>query len=385
MDGGRDQTRTGARRILFLGADAEYMFKFRANLMVAAQQRGWDVHVAAARLYDFDVAKFAAIGVSFTPWNVAKAGINPLRDAGSLMQLRAILARLKPDVLFAHTIKPVIYGGLLAAAAGVPRRVAMIPGLGHTFMPPKSLANRLSGAVARLGYRAALARDHMIIFHNPDDMADMRRAGVLAPDAPAARVYGSGVDMAHFAAQPFPPGPPRFLMLARLLREKGVFEFIAAARMVRQALPQARFALVGAPDANPSAASAAEIAAWRAEGIVDIPGPTTDPRPDFAACHVFVLPSWREGTPRTNLEAMAIGRAIITTDAPGCRETVRHGVNGLLTPVQDAKALAAAMIELGGDLERAKTMGAAGLAWCRETFELAAVTEATINLVLGEA
>jgi glycosyltransferase involved in cell wall biosynthesis len=380
-----DPGKAGGRRILFLGADAEYMFKFRANLMRAAQARGLDVHVAAAPLYEFDVAKFAAIGVTFTPWNVAKAGINPLRDAGSLLQLRAILARLRPDILFAHTIKPVIYGGLLAAMAGVPRRVAMIPGLGHTFMPPKSLANQFSGAVARLGYRAALARDHMIIFHNPDDMADMRRAGVLAPDAPAARVYGSGVDMAHFAAAPFPAGPPRFLMLARLLREKGVFEFVEAARIVRKALPQARFALVGAPDANPSAARPAEIAAWREEGIVDIPGPTRDPRPDFAACHVFVLPSWREGTPRTNLEAMATGRAIITTDVPGCRETVRHGVNGLLVPAQDPAALAAAMISLGGDLDRAQAMGAAGLAWCRETFELGAVTRATIDLVLGEA
>jgi glycosyltransferase involved in cell wall biosynthesis len=384
MVGAAGQTKASGRRILFLGADAEYMFKFRANLMVAAQARGWDVHVAAARLYDFDVAKFAAMSVTFTLWDVAKAGINPLRDAGSLLQLRAILARLKPDILFAHTIKPVIYGGLLAAAAGVPRRVAMIPGLGHTFMPPKSLANRLSGAVARAGYRAALARDHMIIFHNPDDMADMRRAGVLAAGAPAARVYGSGVDMAHFAAQPFPDGPPRFLMLARLLREKGVFEFIEAARIVRRALPRARFALVGAPDANPSAASAAEIAAWRAEGIVDVPGPTSDPRPDFASSHVFVLPSWREGTPRTNLEAMAIGRAIVTTDAPGCRETVRHGVNGLLVPARNPRALAAAMIELGSDLARAKAMGEAGLAWCRQTFELGAVTQATIDLVLGE-
>ncbi len=371
------------QRVLFVGADAAYTYAFRRNLMQALQAQGHEVSVAASPLGDFDPALFQDMGVAFLPWNVAKAGLNPLADLGALAKLRAIIAKLRPNILFVHTIKPVIYGAVVGWLTGVDRRVAMIPGLGHTFMPPKSLPHRVARFVARQGYRFALARAHTVIFHNDDDIAEMRALGVLRGRADARRVYGSGVDMDHFAAAPPPEGPAHFLMVARLLQEKGVREFVDAARRVRAVLPEVRFSLVGAPDANPSAVTAEELAAWGAEGVVELVGRVGDPRPYFAACSVFVLPSWREGTPRTNLEAMACGRAIITTDAPGCRETVRPGVNGLLVPVRDPGALAKAMLMLAKDPDRVRAMGHAGRAFCAEHFELGKVTRETVAMILG--
>ena len=371
---------------LFLGADAGYVYRFRRNLMAALQVRGYRVTVAAALLDGFDTARFAEMGVAFEPWHVEKAGLHPLRDLAALVALARILRRYRPALLFTHTIKPVIYGGVLGWVLRVPRRVAMIPGLGHAFLPPETARQRLTGVFARYGYQFVLPRMHCTIFQNEDDIADLRRLGVLTPTTPVARVHGSGVDTAHFCPTPLPGGPPTFLMVARLLREKGVYEFVEAARRVRQVLPDARFVLVGAADANPSAVLADTLAGWRAEGVVEVRGRLEDPRPAYAEAHVFVLPSYyREGTPRTNLEAMATGRAVITTDAPGCRETVRPGETGLLVPTQDAAALAEAMAELGRDLERAREMGIAGRALCEERYVLEVVTGHTVRLLLGES
>jgi len=369
---------------LFLGADAEYAYRFRGNLMAACVADGYRVVVAATPLADFESARFGELGAVFEPWWVEKAGLDPLRDLRALRQLVGILRRHRPDVLFTHTIKPVIYGGVLGWALGLRRRVAMIPGLGHTFMPAETLRQRVAALFARYGYRFVFGRVDRVIFHNDDDIADLHALGVLPQTAPVARVYGSGVDMRHYREAPFPAGPPTFVMVARLLREKGVYEFVEAARQVRQALPHARFVLVGAADANPSAVPAEELARWEAEGVVEVRGRLADTRPAYAESHVFVLPSYREGTPRTNLEAMSTGRAVITTDVPGCRETVRHDETGLLVPARDAAALAAAMTALGRDLERARRMGAAGRAFCKERYALDLVTRHTVGLVLGK-
>lgn len=372
------------RTILFLGADAEYAFKFRKGLMEAFRDRHYRVVVAATPLGDFDTGRFASLGVEFIPWRIGKASLDPVKDLGALFALYRILSSIQPDILFVHTIKPVIYGGILGYARRVPRRVAMIPGLGHAFMPPKGLRHRIAAIVAHLGYRAALGPMAVSIFHNPDDIADMRRAGALPPGARTARVHGSGVDMTHFRRAPLPSGPCTFLFVGRLLREKGIHEFVEAARNVRKHLPTARFIVVGGRDTNPSALTDAELDHWRGEGIVEFRGSISDPRDAFAECHIFVLPSFREGTPRTNLEAMATGRAIITTDVPGCRQTVRDGVNGILVPPADPIALAQAMIRLGTDPALVMRMGDAGYDLCRERFELGKVTAETMALIAGD-
>lgn len=371
------------KTILFVGADAAYLLNFRGPLMQWFRARGWRVVAVAAPLDGFDPAGFAAAGIAFRNWPLKKAALDPVADLGPVLALWRILKAERPDVVFAHTIKPVIYGLTLAWLAGVPRRTAMIPGLGYAFTSGGGLKRAVVRMIGRIGYRFALARAHRVLFQNPDDRQALADLGALPTRTPTTLVNGSGVDMDHYASRPEPSGPTTFVMVARLLRDKGVIEFVEAARIVRRSIPDARFLLVGGTDSNPAAIPQAEIDGWAAEGLIEAPGKVADPRDAYAEGHVFVLPSYREGTPRTNLEAMAMGRPVITTDAPGCRETVRDGVTGLLVPVADAPALAEAMLALARDPDRARRMGQAGLEMCRDRFELSAVTEATGRAIEG--
>ena len=360
------------------------MVAFRSGLFRNFQERGYRVVVIATPLTGFDPASLKAMGVEFVPWGLKKAGLNPLGEVEPVLSLWRALRRLKPKIVFAHTIKPVIYTMTAAALAGVGRRVAMIPGLGYSFTGVVGVKRRVIAGAAWLGYRVSLSFAHMVIFHNADDRAELRAVGALPASTPSGLVNGSGVDMAHFGAAPLPEGPTTFLLVARLLRDKGVYEFIEAARAVKAALPRTRFVLVGSADSNPTAISERVVRGWVAEGLIEAPGHLADPRAAYADCHVFVLPSYREGTPRTNLEAMATARAVITTDVPGCRETVVDGLNGLLVPPRDAEALARAMLSLAGDRDGVRRMGEAGRRLCGEKYELGAVARATTSLMISD-
>lgn len=253
-----------------------------------------------------------------------------------------------------YTIKPVIYGTLAGWLARVPRRYALVTGLGYAFTGSRK--GMLTGFIQRL-YCLALARAHKVFFQNPDDQALFRDAGILPAGKPTVVVNGSGVDVAAFEEQALPEGPPTFLMIGRLLGDKGVREYAEAAERVRSLHPEARFGLVGWIDENPDAIAQDELDAWIANGTVEFYGRLADVRPPIAACTVYVLPSYREGTPRTVLEAMAMGRPIITTDAPGCRETVVDGDNGFLVPVQSVDALVDAMLKFIEEPSLAQRMG----------------------------
>jgi glycosyltransferase involved in cell wall biosynthesis len=250
---------------------------------------------------------------------------------------------LEAKGLVGYTIKPVIYGSLAAWLSGVPQRFALVTGLGYAFQG-EGQRGRLKALVQRL-YALALAQAHQVFFQNPDDEALFRQRGILAAGTPSCVVNGSGVDVASYTVAPLPPGPPRFLLIARLLGDKGVREYAQAARRIRAAHPGVQCALVGWIDSNPNAIAQHELDAWVAEGSIEFLGRLADVRPAIADCSVYVLPSYREGTPRTVLEAMAMGRAIITTDAPGCRETVVDGDNGCLVPVKSVDALEQAMLK----------------------------------------
>jgi len=369
---------------LFVGADAKYMVNFRGEVMRCVQERGYKVVVLATALGDFDPTALEACGIEFIAWNLNKSALNPVADFDPILRLFKVLRRTKPKLVFAHTIKPVIYTMIAAALAGVSRRVAMIPGLGYSFIGVSGVRHRLVAAAAWVGYRTALSFAHMAIFHNADDLAELRDAGALPAKTPTGLVNGSGVDMAHFAAAPLPDGPTTFLLVARLLKDKGVCEFVEAARTVKAVRPETRFVLVGAADTNPSAIPEQTVRDWVAEGLIEAPGHLRDPRQAYADCHVFVLPSYREGTPRTNLEAMATGRAVITTDAPGCRETVVQELNGLLVPPRNADALAQAMLALAQDPARVREMGEAGRRLCDERYELRTVARATTSLMIND-
>jgi glycosyltransferase involved in cell wall biosynthesis len=261
----------------------------------------------------------------------------------ALATLVVLARRVRPDVCLAYTIKPVIWGLLAAGLAGVRRRVALITGLGYAFTGEARGKRALVQWVARWLYARALRRATLVFFQNPDDRDDFVKLGLVAQSVPMVVLRGSGVDVEAFTPAALPDGPVQFLLIARLLGDKGIREYARAAAIVRQRHPEARFHLVGGLDPNPDALSENEVRGWVAAGDIIWHGALEDVRPAIAASHVYVLPSYREGTPRTVLEAMAMGRPIITTDAPGCRETVRPGVTGFLVPVRDAPSLAEAM------------------------------------------
>ena len=371
------------KHILILSNAARTLIRFRGHLIKELVRRGHRVTTCAAE-EDEEVARILSDwGVEFLPVQLGRTGMNPLADLGALRELVALIRRLRPDVFFGYTIKPVIYGLLAARLCGVPRRIAMITGLGYAFTEGPGAKRRLARIVAKAAYRFALLFADRVIFQNSDDQDFFIKSGLVRGPAQTAVVAGSGVDLSHYAPAPLPDGPVQFLMIARLLHDKGVREFAEAARSVKRKYKDAHFVLVGRYDSNPAAIKATEVNAWIREGLIEHRGELTDVRPEIAACHVYVLPSYREGMPRTVLEALAMGRAIITTDVPGCRETVEDGKNGILVPPRDAVALATAMMRCAGDRTFAAAAGEQSLALARARFDVNAVNAAIVTIIEG--
>jgi glycosyltransferase involved in cell wall biosynthesis len=361
------------RHVVVIGGWAPSLIAFRGPLLAALRAAGHRVTAVAADGDAATTAALAAMGVAFEEVPLARAGLDPRADLRSLWALTAALRRLRPDVVLGYTIKPVIYGGLAGRLARVPRRYALITGLGYVFLGQDRLARRLlARGVAGL-YRAGLGGLDGIFFQNPDDQADLVAAGAVPADVPATIVRGSGVDTDAFAVAPLPGGPIRFLFVGRLLREKGFADFVDMARRVRAEHPEATFSALGWLDPNPASYGQAELDAMLSGGDVRYLGETRDVRPFLADAHVLVLPSYREGTPRSVLEAMSVGRAIITTDVPGCRETIVDGEHGLLVPVRDGAALARAGLMLAGDRAMLARMATAARARAVELYDARAV------------
>lgn len=323
-----------------------------------------------------------ARGIYCETFQLSRGGLNPLQDTKSLLALKALLNRHNPDLLFAYTIKPVIYGGLAARNVGGIRFFPMITGLGYAFAAGGGAKQAFVRAVAMLLYRLALVRAEVVIFQNPDDESLFRDLRLLPNRAPSVCVSGSGVDL-----EAFPPSElssaPRFLMLARLIADKGVREYVEAASLVKRHFPDAVFQLAGGLDPNPTGVKPAEVKLWSEQGIIEYLGEVRPVQPLLASCRFYVLPSYyREGTPRSVLEALATGRPIITTDSPGCRETVIHQKNGLLVPPRDAYALARAMIQLleASDSE-VQDMASASLALARDRFDVNKVNNQLLEVM----
>ncbi|CAN1487005.1 RfaG Glycosyltransferase [Burkholderiaceae bacterium] len=334
-------------RILLIAGLADSLINFRGPLIAALQAKYLDVHVAAPNLPSHSPMRIQLQGMGLTVHHVPMlpTGTNPFADLRTAWALWCLMRQIAPCMVLCYTIKPVIYGTLAAWLAGVPRRFALITGLGYAFLGDGK-RSRLRALVQCL-YGFALGQAQRVFFQNPDDLALFQERGILQPHTPVCVVNGSGVDVTSFAIRPLPDtsltGSVRFLFIGRLLGDKGVREYAQAARLLKRSHPQVQFALVGWIDSNPNAITQDELDGWVREGCIDFLGRVADVRPAIEACSVYVLPSYREGTPRTVLEAMAMGRAIITTDAPGCRETVVHGDNGFLVPAQSVEALSQAM------------------------------------------
>lgn len=373
-----------SRHVLILASSAPGLISFRGSLLAALIGQGCRVTAAAPDIDAGTRAALSALGVEAVEVSTARQGMNPLADLGYFQALRRLFQQLRPDVVLAYTIKPVIWGTLAARAAGVPRVVAMITGLGYAFTPPvqrdwKQGVAHLAGSAL---YRLALPRADYVLFQNPDDRDLFMKRGFTPPVDRVGVIAGSGVDLDHYPPSP-PPAKPSFLMLARLLKAKGIREYAAAVRSLRRRYPEVEFRLAGALDKGPDGISEAELDA-AVEGGVSYLGVLADVRPALAAAAVFVLPSYREGTPRSTLEALATGRAVVTTDAPGCRETVADGVNGFLVPPRDAAALERALERFITEPHLIPAMGEASLDLARETYDVHAVNAQIIAALFDE-
>lgn len=345
-------------KIVVVASLAFSLVNFRGALLAAMVAAGHDV-IACAPEDDADIrAALAKVGVRYHCIPMERASLDVRADLATLHALVRLLRAERPDVLLAYTQKPIVYGGLASRIVKGSRFYAMVSGLGYVFTESGSMRRKLLRFLVSRLYGFAIARARAVFVFNGDDKAEMLRHHIVRRGQEVVQVPGSGVDLASYPCQPLPEGPPVFLLIARLLRDKGLAEYAEAARLVRARHPECRFQLLGPIDPNPSGISLRELNVWRDEGTIDYLGETRDVRPYLARSSVFVLPTWyREGLPRTILEAMATGRAIITTDAPGCRETVIVGENGFLVPVRDAEALAEAASRFAEDPSLADRMG----------------------------
>lgn len=352
-----------APRVLILASHPDSLVRFRGDLIRTLVARGVLVHSAAPNLAQ------SAAGNELRRWgavahelSLQRTGLNPLRDVQSAIELYRLIRLVQPSHLLAYTVKPVIYGLLAARLARTRQTTALITGLGYAFAGERpSLKRRAVQRLLRVLYRSALSGADRIIFQNPDDRALFVHLG-LARAEQCALVDGSGVNADEYGVAPLPQldGPLRFLLVARMIRDKGIAEFVAAGCQLRRTHPGIELHLVGGLDENPEAITRAELDRWVAEGSVVYHGHLTDVRPVIERSHVFVLPSfYREGIPRTILEAMSMGRPVITCNAPGCRETVADGKNGYLVPMRDVEALAAAMLRFIEEPGNIASMGRA--------------------------
>ncbi len=364
-----------------------FVLNFRGKLLESIAHKGYEIHILAPNieLYNEDLTKLTNLGYVVHSVPMQRTGTNPIADAKTLSATYKIMKTIKPDFVLSYTIKPVIYGTLAAWLARVPKRFTLITGLGYAFQQIEG--NNKSSLLQRTAhklYRQALSKAAKVFFQNPDDLKLFIELKLLNSSTPTVIVNGSGVDISNFDVLPFDCDQqgnvkPSFLLIARLLKDKGIIEYIEAARRVKEKYPLAEFNLVGWIDENPAAIEQQQLESWIEEDIINYWGKLNDVRPAIAACSVYVLPSYREGTPRTVLEAMSMGRAVITTDAPGCRETVIPNYNGYLVSIKSVNELADAMCQFIEDPELYEQMGKASRRIVLEKYDVEKVNEHMIS------
>ncbi|UNW10948.1 glycosyltransferase family 4 protein [Acinetobacter indicus] len=338
-------------KFLMISSFLPSVLNFRGKLLEAIQQHGFEIHIIAPDLESFhaEVEKLKKLGYFVHSVAMQRAGTNPVSDLKTLFEIYKIIKKIQPDYVLSYTIKPVIYGTLAAYLAKVPNRFSLITGLGYAFQNVNSTSKRSTfQKIVHWLYKQALVRSTKVFFQNPDDLNLFKELKLIAEDIPAVVVNGSGVNVTDFQVMDLPYDAHNkiklsFLLIARLLEDKGIREYIKAAMLIKKEYPMVEFNLVGWIDENPTAIKQEELDEWIDQKVIKYWGKLSDVRPAIADSSIYVLPSYREGTPRTVLEAMSMGRAIITTDAPGCRETVIHGENGYLVEVKSVSSLEAAM------------------------------------------
>jgi glycosyltransferase involved in cell wall biosynthesis len=369
---------TRPRRLLYVVNDAGFFLSHRLTLALAAVAAGYEVHVATPQ--DQSSSAIAEAGLVFHAIPLSRKGTRPWLELRSLWALTHLYRRLRPDLVHHVTIKPVIYGGIAARLTRIPGVVNAVTGLGTIFIA-RSIPASLLRALVSVIYRFSLNhRNQRVIFQNPDDRDHFVGAGLVKAED-TTLIRGAGVDMGRFMPSPEPSGVPVIVLASRMIADKGIGEFVAAARELRGEGVHARFVLVGDTDAgNPTAIASATLTAWHEEGAVEWWGQCTNMPAVLAAAHIVCLPSYREGLPKVLVEAAACGRPLVTTDTPGCRDICRDQENGLLVKAKDAHSLAAALRRLIQDAPLRRRLGARARQIVEHDFSDATVIRQTLAL-----
>lgn len=360
-------------KVLVISPKNRTTYNFRGDLIKEMIARGNEV-VATGPNQD-NVDKILELGARFVEIPMNKNGVNPLKDLEYEKALYELFLKEQPDVVFGYTSKPVIYGTLAAKKAAKKlkkkiRTVPMITGVGYAFTATTTKA-KLIKAIMSFLYKSSLKKADVVLFQNEDDKALFESMKLVSADK-TGLVNGSGVNTEKFAVCDYPE-KTTFFMLSRVMYSKGIREYLKACEIVKEKYPDVRCMLLGACESIQDSLTEEQLKPYIDKGIIEHFGETNNVAEYYAQCSVYVLPSYREGTPRTVLEAMSMGRAIITTDAPGCRGTVIDGETGYLVPVKDAEALAEKMITFINNPDLIKEMGEKSASYCREKYDVKTV------------
>lgn len=371
-------------KFLLIAGLAESLINFRGPLISALQLRGFHVHVVAPNLSKHSHVRLSLEkkGVVVHEVFLNRTGTHPLTDILTLVQLWRLMRYLRPEYILGYTIKPVIYGLIAGWLAGVSHRFAMIEGLGFVYtldIKNRSYKNRILKIIVQFLYKFALSKAARVVFLNKDDLSEFVQ-GKLVSVEKTYLLGGIGVDLERWTPAPSLTTPLTFILVARLLYEKGVLEFVEAARIVKKSHLSVRFILLGDIDSNPGSLSRHMVQEWVSDGLLEWPG-HVPVGTWLEQSSVFVLPSYREGVPMSTQEAMAMGLAIITTDVPGCRDTVVDGINGFLVPARNAEALAVAMRKFINYPHLIVQMGSESRRFAEEHFNVNNVNRRLIDMI----
>lgn len=374
------------KKIILIGTVATSFYGFRADLIRTFLKKGHQVYAFTSEYTAEDLKKIEKLGATPITYTLNRGGLNPLADIIATYQLSKKIKAINPDIVFSYFSKPVIFGTLAAKLAKAPRVVGMLEGLGYTFTEqPEGLGKKtqLIKKIQVFLYKIALPQLDQLIFLNPDDPKDLLEK--YAINVKKVEVLGGiGLNLQDYPYQPLSNIhlPLKFLFIGRLLKEKGIHEFVQAAKLVKKIYPDTEFTVLGAIDHhNLGALQQSDLDTLISSNIIQYPGHVSNIKDWIADSHVFVLPSYREGVPRSTQEAMAIGRAIITTDVPGCRETVINTNNGFIVPKWNPEALAEKMIYFIEHPEQARLMGAESYKIAVEKFDAEKVNQRLVNIL----
>lgn len=373
-------------KIIMIGTVASSFYGFRADLIQMLCKKGYILYAFTSEYSEGDLEKIRRLGAIPITYELNRGGLNPLADIKATYLLAKKIKEISPNLVFSYFSKPVIFGTLAAKWAKVPRVVGMLEGLGYTFTDqPEGLSSKtkLIRNIQVFLYRVTLPYLDQLIFLNPDDKVDLLEKYNI--HVKTVNILGGiGLNLENYFYKPIStiPTTPNFLFIGRLLKEKGIHEFIAAVKLVKQVYPKTTFTVLGATDKrNLGALTEVDVNNLVKTGLIEYPGHVDNIQEWITKSDIFILPSYREGVPRSTQEAMAIGRAVITTDVPGCRETVINGVNGFIVPKWDPEALAEKMIYFIEHPEKILSMGEASYKMAIEKFDVNKVNQKMMDML----